>query len=53
MQRHHTKEVQNIQVILHVRVEHVPVGQNILDLGIVGQLVSILQYSLVIHEKSN
>ena len=30
-----TKEIQKVQVAFHVRIDHVPAGQDVLDLGIV------------------
>jgi hypothetical protein len=36
-----TKEIQNIKVAFHIRIDHVPVRQNVLDLGIIVELLAI------------
>jgi hypothetical protein len=48
-----TKEIQKVQVAFHVWIDHVPVGQNVLDLGIVVELLAILQNSPVVDEETN
>jgi len=48
-----TKEIQKVQVTFHVWINHVPVRQNVLDLGIVVELLTILQSSPIINEETN
>jgi hypothetical protein len=40
-------------VAFHVWIDHVPVGQNVFDLGIIVELLAILQNSLIIDEDAN
>jgi hypothetical protein len=48
-----TKEIQQIQVTFHVWIDHVPVRQNVLDLGVVVELLTILQSSPIVNEETN
>jgi hypothetical protein len=43
-----TKEIQKVQVTFHVWIDHVPVRQNVLDLGIVVELLTILKSSPIV-----
>jgi hypothetical protein len=48
-----TKEIQKVQVTLHVWIDHVPVRQNVLDLGIIVELLTILKSSPIVNEETN
>jgi hypothetical protein len=48
-----TKEVKQVEVVTHIRVLQLPVGQYILDLGPILQFLSILQDGSVIDQKTN
>jgi len=48
-----TKEIQKVQVAFHVWINHVPVRQNVLDLGIVVELLTILQSSPIVNEETD
>ena len=48
-----TKEIQKVQVTFHVWINHVPVRQNVLDLGIVVELLTVLQSSPIVNEETD
>jgi hypothetical protein len=48
-----TKEIQKVQVTFHVWIDHVPVRQNVLDLGTVVELLTILKSSPIVNEETD